>query len=206
MPYPFSFDLTRISRAFFREVARISYDKGIHKRVGDAARYLIEKFRIRELTGLDFSDAIRLMEDFIDIQIMNMRVKTNFSKVKKRALFLPHCSRKFMDGRCKATFNPEIPTYRCSHCSNDCPIHQATLLGEKNGYDVYVIPGGSCIKEILEKNRYEAVVGVACGIEIRLAANLLNKLRLPGRAVPLIKNGCANTRFDMETLEKILCR
>jgi len=206
MPYPFSFDLTKISRAFFQEVARISYDKRIHKRVGDAARYLIEKFRIRELTGLDLSDAIRLMEDFIDVQIMNMRVKTSFLKVKRRALFLPHCSRKFMDSRCKATFNPEIPTYRCSHCSQDCPIHQATLLGEKYGYDVYVIPGGSCLKEILEKKRYEAVVGVACGMEIRLAANLLNKLKLHGRAVPLIKNGCANTRFDMEALERILRR
>jgi len=204
MPYPFSFDLTKISRSFFREVARISYDKEIHKKVGDAARYLIQKFRIRELTGLDLSDAVRLMEDFIDVQVTNMRNKTQFLKTKKRALFLPHCSRKFMDGRCKAIFDPEIPTYRCSHCSSDCPVHQATLLGEKNGYDVYIIPGGSCIKEILEKNRYEAVVGVACGMEIMLAKTLLSKLRLPGQAVPLIKNGCANTKFNLETLEKIL--
>jgi len=204
MPYPFSFDLTKVPRSFFREIIRVSYEKKIYRRVGDVARYLIEKFRIHELTGLDLSDAVRLMEDFMDIQIMNMKAKNNFSKAKKRALFLPHCSRKFMDSRCKATFNPEIPSYTCSHCSSDCLIHQAVLLGEKNGYDVYVIPGGSCIKEILKKNRYEAVVGVACGMEIKLAGELLSKLNLPGQAVPLIKNGCANTRFDLEFLEKIL--
>ena len=135
---------------------------------------------------------------------MNMRAKDAFSKAKKRALFLPHCSRKFMDNRCNAIFDPKVPTYRCSHCSDDCPIHQATLLGEKYGYDVYVIPGGSCLKEILEKNRYEAVVGVACGMEIMLAEKLLEKLKLPGQAVPLIKNGCANTKFDMEFLKKIV--
>lgn len=204
MPYPFIFDLTRISRAFFKEVARISVDKGIHRKVGNAARYLVEKFRIRELTGLDLSEAIMLMEDFIDIQIINMKAKKDFSETRKRALFLPHCSRKFMDSRCKATFNPEIPTYRCRHCSEDCLIHHATLLGEENGYDVYVIPGGSCVKDILKRNRYEAVVGVACGMEIRLAGNLLKKMKLPGQAVPLIKNGCSNTRFDLETLERTL--
>jgi len=204
MPYPFSFDLTRISRNFFKEVARISYDRRIHKKIGDAARFLLEKFRIRELTGLDLSDAVMLMEDFIDIQILNMKTETDFAKTSKRALFLPHCSRKFMDSRCKAVFNPKIPTYYCSHCSSDCPIHQATILGERNGYDVYIIPGGSCLKEILRKNHYEGVVGVACGMEIKLAGKLLEKMNLPGQAVPLIKNGCANTKFDLESLEKIL--
>ena len=204
MPYNFNFDLTKISRSFCREVARIAHDSRIHERTGDAARYLIRKFRIQELTGLNLSDAISLIEDFIETQIENMRYRDEFLKAERRALFLPHCSRKYMDSRCKAIFNPEIPSFYCSHCSSDCLIHQATLLGKKGGYDVYVVPGGSCIKEILERNNYEAVVGVACGMEIRLAEKVLEKLHLPGQAVPLIKNGCANTKFNLETLKRIL--
>ena len=109
-----------------------------------------------------------------------------------------------MDKRCKAGFDRDIPSYRCAHCSPDCLVNQATLLGEKRGYDVYVLPGGSCIHEILQKGRYEALVGVACGQEIRLAEGLLDKVGLPGQNVPLIKNGCANTTFNLNALKEIL--
>jgi len=204
MPYPFNFDLTEMSRAFFREVARIAHSSGVHKRMSEAARYLLKKFRVQEFTGLDFSEAVQLMEDFIKIQMRNIMHRERFINAKRKALLLPHCARKYMDSRCEARFNPNVPSYYCSHCSSDCLIHQATLLGEMRGYDVYVLPGGSCIKRILQKKRYEAVVGVACGMEIRLAEKLLDKLGLAGQAVPLIKNGCANTKFNIDTLQKIL--
>jgi len=57
---------------------------------------------------------------------------------------------------------------------------------------------------ILEKGRYEALVGVACGREIRLAEGLLDKTGLPGQNLPLIKNGCANTTFSLKALKEIL--
>jgi len=204
MPYHFNFDLTKVSRSFFREVARAAHSKMIHKRFSEKTRYLLEKFKIMEITGLDISEALMLLEDFVDIQMKNMQNHERFLKAKNRALFLPHCSRKYMDKRCKAVFDPEVPSYRCSHCSPDCLIHQATLLGENRGYDVYVLPGGSCISHILQEKNYEAVVGVACGMELKLAERILNKLKMPGQAVPLIKNGCANTWFNVRTLERIL--
>jgi hypothetical protein len=83
-------------------------------------------------------------------------------------------------------------------------INQATSAGEKKGYDVYVLPGGSCIHGILQKNRYEALVGVACGEEIKLAGGLLEETGMPGQNVPLIKNGCANTTFNMRALKEVL--
>jgi len=204
MPYPFNFDLTRMSRSFFREIAKIAHDKGVHKRIGEAARNLIKRFKVQELTGLDLSDAVQLIEDFIEVQVRNMMYREKFLKAKRKALLLPHCSRKYMDNRCMARFDPEVPSYYCAHCSDDCLIHQATILGEREGYDVYVLPGGSCIKELLRKKRYEAVIGVACGMEIRLAEGLFSKLNLAGQAVPLIKNGCANTKFNIETLKRVL--
>lgn len=83
-------------------------------------------------------------------------------------------------------------------------IGQATLVGEERGYDVYVLPGGSCISGILQKGHYEALVGVACGEEIKLAEGLLKKTGLPGQSVPLMKNGCADTKFDIEALKRVL--
>lgn len=204
MPYQFNFDLTRVSRSFFREITRAAHNKGIHKRMGGMVLSLIKKFRINEITGLNVSEALVLIEDFIDIQMKNLVDREKFLIAKRKVLFLPHCSRKYMDSRCKARFDPDIPSYRCSHCSPDCLINQTTLLGEKKGYAVYVLPGGSCIHRILQEKHYEALVGVACGEELKLAKQLLVNMGLPGQAVPLIKNGCANTKFNIETLKGIL--
>ena len=204
MPYTFNFDLTKVSSGFFTEIAKIVDRKRLHRKMGKSFRGLVKKFRLDEITGLNLSDAVSLVEDFVDIQIKNVVNREHFNKAKKRALFLPHCSRKYMDNRCKAKFDPNVPSYFCQHCSEDCLIHQATLLGEKKGYDVYILPGGSCVTKILEKGGYEAVVGVACGEEIKLADKILEKLNLPGQAVPLIKNGCAYTKFNISMLKNIL--
>ncbi|MEA2089872.1 MAG: DUF116 domain-containing protein [Thermoproteota archaeon] len=204
MPYRFSFDLTRIPKLLFKEVALVAGKRNIHRKIGRAARNLVEKFKVHELTGLDVSDALTLLEDLIDIQIRNLSQRESFLKTKRRVLFLPHCSRKYMDNRCKAKFNAKFPSYFCMHCSPDCLINQATVLGQERGYDVYVLPGGSCVPRILKENSYEGVVGVSCGEEIKLAADCLQSVGLLGQAVPLIKNGCANTTFNIEKLREIL--
>ncbi|MEM2970940.1 MAG: DUF116 domain-containing protein [Candidatus Bathyarchaeia archaeon] len=204
MPYKFTFDLSKIPRFFFTEIAKVGLQKGLHKKVGGTIQEMIKKFKIQEATGLNLADAVLLLEDLVDMQARNLLEREKFLKTKKRALFLPHCSRKYMDNRCKATFDPNIPSYICAHCSPDCLINKAVQLAEEKGYDVYVLPGSSCVSKILKDGRYDGVVGVACGEEIRLSGEILKEVGLTGQAVPLIKNGCANTLFNIETLAKTL--
>jgi hypothetical protein len=109
-----------------------------------------------------------------------------------------------MDSRCKAVFDPNIPSYICAHCSPDCSINRAVSFAEKKGYDIYILPGGSCVPKILKAKHYEGVVGVACGEEIKMSGEILKGMGVAGQAVPLIKNGCANTVFSIETLINIL--
>jgi hypothetical protein len=204
MPYKFTFDLSKVPRFFFTEIARISYQKGMHKTLLKNLQDIITKFRIQEATGLNLSDAVVLLQDLIEVQTVNLLERRRFLQAKKRALFLPHCSRKYMDSRCEAFFDASIPSYTCAHCSDDCLINKADRLAKKKGYDVYVIPGGSCIPKILKTNRYEGVVGVACGEEIRMGVAVLDRMNVAGQAIPLLKNGCANTAFNMETLASVL--
>jgi hypothetical protein len=204
MPYKFTFDLSRIPRFFFTEITRVGYQKGVHKKVGRTAQNMIRKFRIQEATGLDLSDAVLLLQDLIEMQARNLLEREKFVKTRKRALFLPHCSRKYMDSRCKAVFDPNIPSYICAHCSPDCSINRAACVAEKKGYDVYILPGSSCVPKILKTKHYEGVVGVACGEEIRMSGEVLKGMGVAGQGVPLIKNGCANTVFNIETLINIL--
>jgi len=200
MPYKFTFDLSKIPRVFFTEVTRIGYEKGLHRRVGKALNDVIGKFKIQEITGLPISEAVTLIEDFVEMQARNVLEREKFAQTKKRAVFLPHCSRKYMDGRCKATFDQSIPSYICAHCSPDCLVNKSSTVAEKKGYDVYIVPGGSCIPKILKEKGYDGIVGVACGEEIRMSGELLRNSGIAGQAIPLLKNGCANTCFNVETL------
>jgi hypothetical protein len=204
MPYKFSFDLSRISKSFFKEVARVAHEKNMHRRMGEKAKHLAERFKIRELTGLDVPDAITLVEDLVDIYVRNSSDREKFQKVKRRALFLPHCSRKYMDNRCQARFDPKLPSYVCAHCSPDCLVNQGTTFGKKKGYDVYVLPGGSCVPKLLKNSLYEGIVGVACSQELKMVEPILKNLSIVGQAVPLAKNGCANTKFNIESLKNML--
>jgi hypothetical protein len=204
MPYRFTFDLSKIPRFFFVEIAKFGYQGAVHKKVGRTLQHVIKKFKIQEATGLNLSDAIVLLQDLIDMQVVNLIERKRFVQTTRRALFLPHCSRKYMDNRCKAHFDPSVPSYICAHCSHNCPVGEAVLFAEKKGYDVYIVPGGSCIPKILKAKNYEGVVGVACGEEAKAGMGLLKSMNVCGQNVPLIKNGCANTAFNLETLSKTL--
>ena len=83
-------------------------------------------------------------------------------------------------------------------------MNKADAYARKKGYDVYILPGGSCIPKILKTTHYEGIVGVACGEEMKIMGPLLNSMDVTGQGIPLIKNGCANTIFNMDTLAKVL--
>jgi hypothetical protein len=204
MVYKFNFDFTRVSQSFFREIAKTTENTNLHKRISYGVLSLVNKFKVHEITGMDIQNIIEVVTDLVDIQIKNSIQRPMFIESKKRALFLPQCLRKNTHGSCKATFKPEIPSHFCNSCSCDCLTNQATRMGKQNGYDVYIVDGGSCLARIIKKNSYEAVVGVACPPELKLAANYLEELDIPCQGIPLIKNGCVFTNFNIESLQKIL--
>ena len=97
--------------------------------LGLRARELATTFKLSEATGLDVQNILMIVEDLVDVQMQNSRQREKFVATGKRALFLPHCSRKYMDGNCKASFEPSVPTYRCKHCSEDCLVSKAVEAG-----------------------------------------------------------------------------
>jgi hypothetical protein len=204
MPYKFTFDISKTPHHFFSEIAVASYQRGVHKVFLNTLQDIIKKFKIQEVTGLDVEDAFVLIQDLIDIQAANLMTRKKFLQTKKRALFLPHCSRKYMDGRCKAVFDASMPSYVCAHCSPDCDVNRANEIAKEKGYDVYVLPGGSCVPKILKTHKYEGVVGVACGEEVKMSLDVLSSMSVISQSVPLLKNGCSNTVFNMQNLAKTL--
>ena len=204
MPYKFTFDISKAPQHFFIELAIVGNQMGMQKVFEKTLQELIRKFRIQEVTGLNIQDAVLLIQDLLKMQTLNLIQKQEFLQTKKRALFLPHCCRKYMDSQCQAVFEPSLTSYVCAHCSPDCFVNKAEHIAREKGYDVYVLSGGSCMPNILKQRKYEGVVGVACGPEVLMSGEKLSSMGMAWQSVPLLKNGCANTFFNMETLIKTL--
>ena len=204
MPYKFTFDISKAPQHFFIELAIVGNQMGMQKVFEKTLQELIRKFRIQEITGLNIQDAAVLMQDLLKMQTLNLIQKQEFLQTKKRALFLPHCCRKYMDSQCQAVFEPSLTSYVCAHCSPDCFVNKAERIAREKGYDVYVLSGGSCMPNILKQKKYEGVVGVACGPEVMMSGEKLSSMGMAWQSVPLLKNGCTNTFFNMETLIKTL--
>ena len=204
MPYSFSYDLTRVSQSVVKQILETAHETGVTKLLSNNAKKLVRILKLDQITGLNLAEAITLVEDFIEVQNANNFQRERFEKAESKALLIPHCARSHMDRKCMADFNPEIPSYTCKGCQEDCIVNKVVKLGEKKGYDVYVIPGGSCAEKILRDQKYSGVVGIACGSELKMALGLLKKLDIPGQGVILTKNGCANTKLNLENLKQVL--
>ena len=204
MPYSFIYDLNKVSQNTVNQLLETAYKTGVTKLLSTNAKKLVKIFKLDQLTGLNLTEAITLVEDFIEVQNANNLQREEFEKAESKALLIPHCARSHMDRQCLADFDPEIPSYNCKGCSDDCIVNNVVKLGKEKGYDVYVIPGGSCAEKILRDKKYKAVVGIACGSELKLALGLLKKMDIPGQGVMLTKNGCANTKLDLDYLKKVL--
>jgi hypothetical protein len=108
MPYKFTFDISKAPHHFFIELAIVGNQMGMQKVFEKTLQGLIRKFRIQEVTGLERArqDAVVLIQDLLKMQTLNLIQKQEFLQTKKRALFLPHCCRKYMDSQCQAVFDP----------------------------------------------------------------------------------------------------
>ncbi|UCE95340.1 MAG: DUF116 domain-containing protein [Candidatus Bathyarchaeota archaeon] len=204
MPYSFIYDLTRIPQGVIKQLFTLAYGARLHKLLGGQAKRFVKAFKIDEATGLNLVDAIALVEDLIEVQVANSIQRDKFERAERKALLLPHCARSCMDKQCMADFKADVPNYECKGCRGSCLINKATALGKAKGYDVYVIPGGACAERILKDKEYDGVVGVACGMELKMGLGLLKKLGIPGQGIFLTKNGCSNTSLNLQNLARTL--
>jgi len=128
--------------------------------------------------------------DQIGVEVRNKVNEKIFNRIKPqdKIMVLPHCLR---NTDCEATL--ESSGLVCKDC-NRCVIGVLKKKGEEMGYRVFIIPGSTFLKKIVEKNKFKAVLGVACYQDMNLAMNKLSKFHCQG--VPLLRDGCVNTKVD----------
>ena len=111
----------------------------------------------------------------------------------RRLLLLPKCLRD--TDRCQGTFD-EFGLL-CAECGA-CPIAGLKTEAEQLGYVVLVAEGTPAVMSILETGKIEAVIGVSCLSALESIYPLMEAAAIPGMAIPLLYDGCADTTTDLD--------
>ena len=134
-------------------------------------------------------------QDYATIVVSNEIWRDTLSRIPhdRRLLLLPQCLRH--REHCSATID-EFGLV-CNRCGS-CPIHELTAEAEDLGYAVLVAEGSAVVLEMLETGRIEAVIGVSCMSVLEKCFPHMEARAVPGMAIPLLQDGCADTTVDLD--------
>jgi len=132
--------------------------------------------------------------DFTAILVNNQvwRLAVEGIPYSRRLLLLPKCLRS---EQCPAALD-EFGLV-CEGCGG-CLIDEFKRQAEQLGYAVLVAEGSPVVMSLIETGRIEAVIGVSCMSVLEQVFPYTEAAAIPGIAVPLLQDGCANTTVDVD--------
>lgn len=113
----------------------------------------------------------------------------------RRLLLLPQCLRH--KNTCEAIID-ELGLI-CTGCDH-CPIHHSLAEAEAMGYSTLVAEGSSTAISLVEEGAVDAILGVSCLEVLQKSFKQVVSSAIPSLAIPLLKNGCADTEVDQQWL------
>jgi len=133
--------------------------------------------------------------DFAAVLVNNEAWRETVAAIpyEKRLLLLPKCLRSAKE--CPAQFD-EIGLL-CEHCGR-CVIDDLKTQAERLGYAVLVAEGSPVVMSLIETGRIEGVVGASCLSVLEKVFPYMEAGAVPGLAIPLLRDGCANTSVDLD--------
>ncbi|BBM86089.1 polyprenyl synthetase family protein [Candidatus Uabimicrobium amorphum] len=142
-----------------------------------------------------------IYRDYIAVLINNAACRDLLASIpfERRLLLLPKCLRK--EDTCKAPFD-EFGLL-CKHCGM-CSIQDFQLEAERLGYAVLVAEGSPIVVSIIQTGKIEAIVGVSCLAVLERMFPYMEGSAIPGLAIPLLQDDCANTNVDLDWLWDVI--
>ncbi|OHB63525.1 MAG: hypothetical protein A2Y77_11355 [Planctomycetes bacterium RBG_13_62_9] len=154
----------------------------------------IEELRSHTDAVLDKAGMDHKYADFAAVLVNNEVWRETVAAIpyEKRLLLLPKCLRS---ADCPAKFD-EIGLL-CEHCGR-CVINDLKSQAEQLGYAVLVAEGSPVVMSLIETGRIEGVGGASCLSVLERVFPYMEAGAVPGIAVPLLHDGCANTSVDLD--------
>jgi geranylgeranyl pyrophosphate synthase len=143
-------------------------------------------------TGMD-----RKYTDFAAVVMNNEVWRETVAAIPydKRLLLLPNCLRPA--DKCPAGFDDL--GLLCQQCGR-CAIGELKGQAEQLGYAVLIAEGSPVVMSLIETGQIEGIVGVSCLSVLERVFPYMEAGAVPGVAIPLLRDGCANTSVDLDWL------
>lgn len=164
---------------------------------------------------IPFNDLSQWVSEFIESQDINPRFtdwlmvmannllwEKNVAAIpyKKRLLLLPQCLK---NAQCPA--KSDAFGLLCENCGG-CQIDEIILLADELGMVTLVAEGTTTVRALAASGAIEAVIGVSCLEALERAFPTLYAHAIPSLALPLLRDGCANTAVDSDALREMMMR
>jgi hypothetical protein len=140
----------------------------------------------------------RVQQSFIEVNNHLVRSNTHRAKPNKLLILLPHCVQEF-DCQIKITGNIK----NCKGCGK-CEIKDLIELADHYQVKIAVATGGTLARRIIVENRPDAIVAVAC--ELDLTSGIQDSYPIPVIGILNERpNGpCINTKVDIQKVKKAI--
>ncbi|HSU67833.1 MAG TPA: DUF116 domain-containing protein, partial [Tepidisphaeraceae bacterium] len=148
--------------------------------------------KIIELTGCP-----EKYRDYIAVILSNEAWREQLATIpyERRLLLMPKCLR--VESKCPAPFDEfGLLCKKCGLCS----IQDLQDEAERLGYAVLVAEGSAIVMSIIQTGKIEAIVGVSCLSVLEKSFPHMEAAAIPGIAIPLLQDDCADTNVDLESV------
>jgi len=133
--------------------------------------------------------------DYIAVLLSNESWREHLAGIpfERRLLLMPKCMR--VEAKCPAPFDEfGLLCKKCGLCS----IQDLQEEAERLGYAVLVAEGSAIVTSIIQTGKIEAIVGVSCLSVLEKAFPSMEAAAIPGIAIPLLQDDCADTNVDLD--------
>ena len=117
----------------------------------------------------------------------------------QRLLLLPHCARN--RETCKEEY--DAIGLLCAGCGG-CVLGGLKQEAEALGYKVLIAEGTPAVIQLALSGRADALLGVACMDSLERSFDRVMQLGIPHASVPLLRDGCVNTIFEVDVAREWL--
>ena len=152
-----------------------------------------KKYRWREDNLFTGRRRVEYHLNMLAVEVLNRSLRPGFMEAGQRILIVPPCMKAKPDNECQATETPYGE--RCAVCTPGCRVNQVTKLGEKHGFQVFMIP------DDLEKFSDDGqggggkaklgLVGVSCPLTNASGGWQMQRLGVPAQGLLLDYCGCS---------------
>jgi hypothetical protein len=141
---------------------------------------------------------VKVQQSFVELNNHLVRSNNHRTRPNRLLILLPHCIQNF-DCQIKITGNIR----NCKGCGK-CEIKELIELAEEYQIDIAVATGGTLARRIIVEKRPEAIVAVACELDLTTGIQDTYPIPVIGILNERPHGPCINTTADIQKVKRAI--